>query len=354
MQSRLTACLLALFVLTTDAAAAEPFAVGLSELRIDEDGSRSLDAHVWYPAEAEGSPTLTADNPVWQGFEAYPDAPLAAGRFPLVVLSHGLYGNSFNQAWLAVELARAGVIVAAPNHPGTTTFDHDPEERAKLWLRPNDLSRTISAVLDHERFTSAVAPGRIAAIGHSLGGYTVMALAGARFDTKRYAVYCDAHPDRADCKFYRSSGISSDAESVRALEASSLDLRVGAVVTLDLGLTQGFDPASLTAVAVPVLVIGAGSENSLLPLDAESRALAAALPAGRVRYLEPADARHFTFLGVCKPGAEAILKAESPGDEIVCRDGGGRDRPTLHAMLVGRVKAFLREAGFAVEGLSAL
>ncbi len=37
------------------------------------------------------------------------------------------------------------------------------------------------------------------------------------------------------------------------------DRRVGAAVALDLGLARGFDPASLAALNVPVLVIAADS-----------------------------------------------------------------------------------------------
>ncbi len=331
-----------------------PYEAGLVQLEIAGTAAAPpLDGLIWYPTVPASAPTSFdapfrfGENAVWVGFDAHPGREIAPGRFPLVVLSHGLMGNAFNQAWLATALAEAGMIVVAPNHPGTTTANRDPVERARLWRRPQDLGRAITAIQEDPRFAPALLPDRVTAIGHSLGGFTVLALAGARVDADRYDAYCDAHPERVDCAFYRSAEIGADATSRDALEDPLVDPRVTEVVIFDLGLTQAFDPASLAAIDLPVLVIGAGDANPLMPLEAESRALAAALP--HVRYLEPSDLSHFVFLGLCKPGGEAILAELEPGDEIVCREGKGRDRATLHTYVVDEVLAFLAGAGPATD-----
>lgn len=341
-------CLSIIAAASAQAAPPPPYAAGFAGLRIGETGDpRPLSGHIWYPAVGGGQTMRFAENPVWRGFDAYPNAPLADGRFPLVVMSHGLGGNAFNQAWLAMTLAEAGFIVAAPNHPGTTTFNRDAEARAKLWERPRDISRTISAMLAHPIFGRAVAADRIAAIGHSLGGYTVLALAGARYDAERHAAYCTKYPDRADCVFVREAGIGSDPATLASLQASLADPRISAIVSFDLGLTQGFDPASLAAIEVPVLIVGA-ARGGALKLDAESRALAAALPAGRARYVEPAGLAHYDFLGLCKPGAVQVLKEEDPGEEFVC-EPGGVPRDILHERIIVLVKSFLRYAGMEAD-----
>jgi predicted dienelactone hydrolase len=131
------------------------------------------------------------------------------------------------------------------------------------------------------------------------------------------------------------------------LEQSLADPRVSAVVSLDLGFTQAFDPASVAAITRPVLVIGAGHHLPDLPVAVESRHLAALLPAASTTYREIDDISHFTFFSACRPGAVERLKAAGEGDEMICDDGGGRDRATLHAELVGLIKRFLEEAGFA-------
>jgi predicted dienelactone hydrolase len=339
-----------LFIIAATTAQAEPpaYAASLAELKIGAEGDpRPLRGHIIYPSTGGSQTMRFGENAVWRGFDVYPDAPRAEGRFPLVVLSHGLDGNSFNQAWLATALAESGFIVVAPNHPGTTTRDRDPKQRAALWERPHDISRTISAMLAHPIFGDAIAKDRIAAIGHSLGGYTVLALAGAHYSTARETADCGEHPDRADCVFVREAGIGADPKTTASLEASLRDPRIAAVVSLDLGLTQAFDRQSLSKIDIPVLVFGAGRED-MLDLDAESRALAAALPPGLVRYVELADAGHFDFVGVCKPAAEEILKEEEPGDEMVCK-AGGAERDALHAVIIEKVKAFLAGAGLGAD-----
>lgn len=237
------------------------------------------------------------------------------------------------------------MIVAAPTHPGTAWADKDTPETAKLWERPRDLSRVIDHMTADPAWAASIDPDRIAAIGHSLGGYTVMAAAGARFDSERYARYCVAHPERGDCHWYASAGVGDSPAAVEALGRSLADPRLAAVVSYELGFTQAFDPASVAAIAIPVLVIGAGHHLPELPVADESRRLARMLPARTSRYHEIADISHFSIFPLCKPGAIEFLKSADKGDEMICGDGGGRDRATLHEDLAALIKGFLIDAG---------
>lgn len=320
-----------------------PFSPGLAELRIPATADQpALAGYVWYPTQAPGAAFHFGANAVFAGFEVHPASPMAEGAFPLVVLSHGLTGNAFNQGWLATDLAAHGMIVAAVDHPGTATQDRRPEERARLWRRPLDLSRAIDAVLADPTIAPSVDAERIAAAGHSLGGFTVLALAGAKLDPARHADYCTAHPDRADCAFLATIDSRSDNDWQQKMQTTpTSDPRVDAVVSFDLGLTQLLDPASLAGLDLPVLVIGAGRENAV-PLDAESRALAAALP--NATYLEIDDLGHFDFLGICRPNGEVVLAEVEPGAEFVCAAGPGRSREALQAMIALEVRAFLDAA----------
>ncbi len=113
----------------------------------DRQTDRPLELVVWYPSTTIAPPQLIADSPVFSGDLAVRDAPPTAGTYPLVVFSHGFRGNWGNQSWLASALAHQGYIVAAVNHPGTTTRDRNPEAAAQLWRRPIDLQRAINAVM---------------------------------------------------------------------------------------------------------------------------------------------------------------------------------------------------------------
>lgn len=317
-------------------------AVGFRKMAVPETAqNRALEVAVWYPTDdSRQNATLIGDNPAFVGVSARVDAPPQPGRHPLVVLSHGYGGNWTNEQWLAADLAAHGYVVAAANHPGTTSRDLAPPGAVKLWRRPGDVSRVIDALNADARLSPSLAPQRAAVIGHSLGGWTAVALAGGRFDPQRFAKSCKAHPEMAACG--REIGASQlGVDDLAALSRSLADDRVQAIVTLDLGLSQGFDPASLAAMTTPALVIAAGPGDARMPVALESRYLADQMPAATTRYAAINDASHFSFLNVCKVDAVPLLEANRPGDGMICRDGDGRDRATIHRQVASLVSRFL-------------
>jgi predicted dienelactone hydrolase len=301
---------------------------------------------VWYPSAATSATTrLFGDNPVFVGAPAVLDAPAASGAHPLVVLSHGNGGSWINQTWLASALAHQGYIVAAVNHPGTTSRDRSPQAAAQLWQRPVDLSRAIDAVTAQPERFGVVAKDRIAVIGHSLGGWTVLETGGARFDPERFAEDCKAHTELASCTVYQQINPDSTAQSKARMAADWRDQRVTAVVSLDLGLSRGMTDASLATNPVPILVIAAGVPSKDLPAQLESVDLAKRLPKTSSRYVEISDASHFTFMAICKPGAVAMLDEDVPGDSIICTDGvGGRPRAVIQQQVISLISDFLKQS----------
>lgn len=226
---------LLLLCLATPALAAESTVGFRTAILPDAQSSRPLEMVVWYPAATTAKPVLIADNAVFIGALAVPDAPPAAGEHPLIVLSHGYGGNWGKQVWLASALAHNGYMVAAVNHPGTTTKDRNPQTAAQLWKRPADLSRAIDAVLAQPKPFGAVAEHRIAVVGHSLGGWTALEIAGARFDPDLFTKECNAHPKLGGCIGYHEMNPAGTAEGKAQLAADLSDKRVTAIVSLDLG-----------------------------------------------------------------------------------------------------------------------
>jgi predicted dienelactone hydrolase len=101
--------------------------------------------------------------------------------------------------------------------------------------------------------------------------------------------------------------------------------------------------ATLAAMPVPTLVIVAGVPSRDLPAELESANLAKRLPAASTRYVEISDASHFTFRLVCKPGAEAMLEEDVPGDGIICRDGdSARSRGVIQQQITLLIDEFLQ------------
>ena len=319
-------------------------AIGFQQWQLnDPSGSRHLTVAVWYPTDNQQPLHKVADNPAFFGVEVISNAIAQAGSHPLVLLSHGYGGNWGNQSWLAAALVGQGYIVAAPNHPGTSSRDLDSAASAQLWQRPRDISRALDAVLAHRPWLGLIDERHIAVIGHSLGGWTAMELAGARTEPARLESDCQQQAALASCKVYARMQAGQAATDRQALAQNWRDPRIKAAVSLDLGLSRGFSPESLAAVSIPVLVISAGSPNPELPTALESHQLAWQLPVAHTRYVEIADATHFSMLQRCKPGAAALLTANNPDDANICTDGGSRERVAIHQQLSRLISDFLQQ-----------
>lgn len=123
-------------------------------------------------------------------------APASCGRWPLLVLSHGIGLSPVDSRTLdvLVRLAGYGYIVAAPFHGDERflrlqlgdlgdlvyllrNFDEFVELQA---LRPLAVKSVVDLMLTHADFKSRIDAERIGGIGISLGGETMTLLLGAR------------------------------------------------------------------------------------------------------------------------------------------------------------------------------
>lgn len=340
--------LAALILLLPCAAAADP--VGYREIDLPANQTqRGLHVAMWYPSQATAT-AMIGGNPVFIGFDAAQGAPPSPGQHRLVLLSHGYGGSAKNLGWLATALAAQGFIVAAPDHPGTTTTDMGQSGASALAGRPGDLSHLIDALSADPVWSPLIAPDRVAAIGHSLGGWTVLSSVGAQFDAARMRGSCANNPQSSICAEVRSR---TNTTETAGLAQSAIDPRITMVVALDPGVTRGLDPASLAAIKVPMLVIAAGTATPVLadkkplPLPdlAESRDLVAAMPPATTRLITLPTATHFSFLPACKPGAARYLDAEA----VICADAtpsdnAMEDRVALHDKVNAEISRFLAQS----------
>ncbi|WP_431364540.1 alpha/beta hydrolase family protein [Planktotalea sp.] len=322
------------------ATAGETYAPAMRDIAIKDGNTRALDGILWYPAEAGTALKTQHTNAVWAGVQAAANAEPIAGNFPLVVLSHGIYGNARNQNWLAVELVKQGYMAVSLNHPGSSTWLRDPDDARQIWQRPKDVTRAISFLLENPDTKQLINPERIYMAGHSLGGMTAMQLAGARYSPEKVDGFCEANPDDLLCGIVQMWQLGQTVEDKDAIKQDLHDPRLKGIAVFDLGATQTFSPESLQAINVPLLVIGAPQENAgSLNLDLESRALVAHLPKATTTYMEPSSLSHFDFLGKCTDKAIPILESEVPGDGMICEDGV-EERVIDHALITEAVLEF--------------
>jgi predicted dienelactone hydrolase len=316
-------------------------AVGVRTLSVPApERGADLAVTIWYPAAAGGERVLVGDDRLFKGEPAWRDAPVAPGRFPLILVSHGSGSQIETLGWLAAPLAAAGFIVAGPNHPGTTRGNSTPAETATNWQRPPDLSAVLTALSADPAWQPHLDPQRVGAIGFSLGGHTALAIAGARAEREAYARYCDANRSMADCVWFASGRVDLRQVDKGRFEQSSLDPRIRSVVAVDPSVAQALTPDSLRAIGIPVHLINLGRPGTI-PVSVQSDRIAGMIPQGD--YATVDQATHLSFLAECQPGGPAFLQSLGETDRL-CDEAGGRSRAEIHVQLVAMIEAaFLRD-----------
>jgi predicted dienelactone hydrolase len=259
----------------------------------------------------------------------------------LILLSHGNSGTELGHTSLAQALARNGYLVAALRHPGDNWQDRSLLEKSPERYfdeRPRQASRVIDAILADPAWKARIATDSqgplVGALGHSAGGYTVLALAGAVPDLTRMRKHCqaEASEDPIFCGMGRSGAALSPVPPVppSALDASSLkDARVRAVVAMSpTGVLLTAE--SLAAVRAATLIYVAELDRFLVPRF-HADWVAKNLPAANLHRVP--NAWHFAFMDT------PSMSLTSP-DGDVAANPPGFDRDAFLKQLAVEVTAF--------------
>jgi predicted dienelactone hydrolase len=233
---------------------------------------RELGVELWYPARpnAPGRPVvyqgeLPSEPPAPPAHFTVPgialrDAPRAAARFPLIVVSHGYSNDPVAMTWLTENLASKGYVVAAIRHEDPPISD--PRKYAEpLLRRPLDIVyvvRTLQRTLAEE---GLIDPGRIALIGYSMGGYGVLTAGGATLD-----------PEGPPAKLI-PGGLLLPYARGGALESQAVLTGLRAVVAISpAGTVNVWGAEGLAALTAPLLIIS-GNEDHRLNYATHARAI---------------------------------------------------------------------------------
>jgi len=289
---------------------------------------------IWYPSTSQEQPSLYANNPVFEGVEAYMDSPLSPGQHPIVLFSHGMGGTDRAQAWLASALARRGVITVSVNHANSTWGDFDMSEGVAHWTRAQDMSAALDALVDLPSFSDSLDMSRVMAAGFSYGGWTALSLGGATGNHSGIVDACMTYPDMEACGLLLSDEVNMQGLDPEVWNASYADDRVTQVVAIDPGFVWGLEQSDIASLVPATLVIGFGGDGDrLLATDFDRSGLTALLGDRRTERFDPAY--HFSAMPVCTEAVEAIL--EEDDDDPVCTDPEGSDRAAIHASIIGMI-----------------
>jgi predicted dienelactone hydrolase len=314
-----------------------------------DDGPRPLHTTIWYPAaSAAGTDTVWIGPPSRREFMpgiAAHDAPLDGShpQLPMVLLSHGTGGSALQLMWLGQQLAARGYIVAAVNHHGNTAAEPNYTAQGFLlwWERASDLSAVVDAILADSIFGSRVDTARIGAAGFSLGGYTVIEIAGGRTDLAAYAATCRASHDSALCDgppefpslSAESDRLGRDPRFVASMArsgASYRDPRIKAVFAIAPAMGGAFTSAGLAGITVPVSIV-VGSADSIAPSAGNARLFADRIPGALLQIIP--DVGHYMFLSECTVNGVADIP-------LLCRDPAGVGRDRIHMQVADSAAAF--------------
>jgi predicted dienelactone hydrolase len=332
-------CLILLLCIAPTADAAPPWNVGYRTIALPEPlTGESFPVALWYPTSGAPAPLFVTGSlslcrlPVilcrriaYEMLVA-PNAPVAAGTFGMIVVSHGAGGMALLHRDLAMALASQGYVVAAPTHP---RGKGDDISGVGVWIgRPKQVSRVIDAGLEDGSLGAHIERERIGVVGHSNGGYTALAVAGAHPSTSANAAHCRDHPD--DARFC-STGGAATREATRAIgDIPDLrDPRVRSIVVMAPNAARFTDDA-LAKIAVPVLVYGA-EKDDLTQVRYHAERLARALPHAECVVVKGAG--HFSFVAGF-PTALRIIAGEG------ARDPDGFDRDAFHEVMNREIVAF--------------
>ncbi len=240
----------------------------------DEQKDIRLEVGIWYPAQREESSLNLQD---WS-LSVARNAKEAPGLFPLVLLSHDAGGGMAAYHDTAADLARQGLVVAAPTHNLDNFADSSGMFKpGRILDRPAELAFVLSGILGANSL-SFIDHTRIALMGVGTGAATALTLAGGLPDFASYWDYCAgsgaSEPYCSSLAQERMREISYLPDAYPELPR----LRVSALVLAAPAYGMLFPRAALTAVRQPALIF-AVKTDSLNGAAAHAEMLSRNLPA---------------------------------------------------------------------------
>lgn len=295
-----------------------PYTVGTRDYVI-EDAERPLDVSIWYPADTtEAEITQYTMGLITIQGEAVRDAPPLMGEmpYPLVLFSHGSSGFRFQSLWLVEHLASYGFVVMATDHPTNTIMDvaANSDQFAldippNYIYRPQDMLRTIdlAETLNADDMAGIIDTENIAISGHSFGGYTALAIGGARLNFDQLAEECNTSTEAPELLYNVCFMVDTedalaeiagyDSAPDGAWDAIS-DPRIKAVIALAPWNGTILDDATLNSSTVPTLIM-VGSTDSVTPPQRDAYIIYDELISAPRTLVSFANGDHYIFVDEC-------------------------------------------------------
>ena len=194
---------------------------------------------------------------------------------PTIVVSHGVASGPATFAYLAEHLASHGFAVATIRHPDTDElrfqqyingFADQPD--ARLFVqRPHDITALLDdleqKVAEDPRWQGQLRTDEVGLIGHSLGGYTVLASGGAQLDFEHLRQSCQDAEEEI-LPFNLSQLFQCELQTLTGVDTNLRDDRVAAVFAVSPITSSLFGPVGMSRIEIPTMMVAA-SEDLVAP-----------------------------------------------------------------------------------------
>ncbi|MGA7934276.1 MAG: alpha/beta fold hydrolase [Kovacikia sp.] len=201
------------------------------------------------------------------------DLNAVQGPLPVMVISHGYADSRTSFATFAETLASNGFVVAVPEHIGSDEAYRDAMEAGltnesfqamEFVNRPLDITFLLDELQrkNTAEFQGRLKLDRVGVLGHSFGGYTALALAGATVDIERVKQRCAPDAKRSgvlstafllECRLLE---LTDSPDVIRQLTDGSLrDPRVQMVMAFA-PVSNLFGKTGMSKIQIPVAILG--------------------------------------------------------------------------------------------------
>ncbi len=201
---------------------------------------------------------------------------LKGDNIPVVVFSHGLSSRPEDFEKRAIHLASYGYVVVMPQHPGSDIlktedflagYTRSVFDTQEFIDRPKDISFVLDELtrLNDSQFQGKLNLESVGVAGHSFGGYTALAVAGATLDFENLETDCNSSIGYLNAALLlQCDALKLDRKPEESEEYNLRDSRIKAVFVSNPVNASIFGEKGLSNLNIPVF-ISAGSYDPATP-----------------------------------------------------------------------------------------
>ncbi len=237
---------------------------------------------------------------------------------PLVIISHGLGSDRQTFQYLATHLASYGFAVAVPEHPGSNAqqfqalingLANEVTAPSELIDRPLDIKFLLDEL--KRSFRGRVNWQQVGVLGQSFGGYTALALAGAKINFEQLQKDCGPSNDSLNLSLL----LQCRGLALPPTDYQLSDERVKAAIAINPIGSTIFGQSQLNQIQVPLMLVAASDDTAAPALPEQIQPFTWLTTPNKYLVLLR-DGTHFSTLGASSDAVPLPVRVVGPTPEV--------------------------------------